>query len=273
MSVAGLKRRVAAASLAIAVATTGLLLWTGSPALAHGQFIGSDPANGTKVSMPLASIVIWFTEKPTSNAFFSVISPNGSRVDRLWSHGSQRRLSTPVHEWYHRDDGQWESRTYNIGYEAIVPIAYWPEVGDYKVTYVSVATDGEPVRGDFTFSYDGAITAAPGDYRPQKNEPDPNLLAVAGSEAPTAPASAGPVDGAEQVAPESGPGVWIVLIPVGLALLVALVMFLFWRFQPQAARKVLVSRFGGRYAASSRRPLQLPAQIEQLREKLPIKRR
>jgi methionine-rich copper-binding protein CopC len=275
MSVAGLSRRVAAASLAIAVATAGVVLGPASPASAHGQFVGADPDRDTTVSMPLASLVLWFTEKPTSNAFFSVVSPSGARIDRLWSHGSQRHLSVPVHEWFHKSDGQWETRTYTVGYEAVVPIAYWPEVGDYKVTFVSVATDGEPVRGDFTFKYDGAVTTAPGDFRPQKNEPDPNLLAVTGADQPTAPPSAGPLAGPEQPTQESGPGVWIVLIPVGLALVVALVMFLFWRFKPQAARQVLVSRFGGRYAAppGPRKPLQLPPQLEQLKEKLPIKRR
>jgi methionine-rich copper-binding protein CopC len=266
-------RRVAAVVLAAAVAATGAVLGLAAPASAHGQFVNSDPARDSTVSMPLASIVLWFTEKPTSNAFFSVTAPSGARVDRLWSHGSSRRLDVPVHEYYHNANGEWETRRYDTAYTALIPIAYWPEVGAYKVTFVSVATDGEPVRGDFTFKYDGALTAAPGDFRPQKNEPDPNLLAVTKSDQPTAPPSAGPV-AADQATGESGPGVWIVLIPVGLALVVALVMFLFWRFRPQA-RQVLVSRFGGRYAAppAPRKPLQLPPQLEQLRGKLPLKRR
>jgi methionine-rich copper-binding protein CopC len=266
-------RRVAAAALAAAVAATGAVVGLAAPASAHGQFVNSDPAKDSTVGMPLASIVLWFTEKPTSNAFFSVTAPGGARVDRLWSHGSQRHLDTPVHEYYHNADGNWETRSYNTAYTALIPIAYWPEVGNYKVTFVSVATDGEPVRGEYTFKYEGALTAAPGDFRPQKNEPDPNLLAVSKSDQPTAPPSAGPVT-TQQVTDDSGPGVWIVLIPVGLALFVALVMFLFWRFRPQA-RQVLVSRFGGKYAAppAPRKPLQLPPQLEQLREKLPLKRR
>jgi methionine-rich copper-binding protein CopC len=265
--------RLTAIALAAAVASIGGVVGLASPAAAHGQFISADPGRDSTVSMPLASILMWFTEKPTSNAFFSVVSPNGSRVDRLWSHGSPRRLDKAVHEYFHKADGTWESRTYNTGYAALIPIAYWPEVGVYKVTFVSVATDGEPVRGDFTFNYQGSIVAAPGDFRPQKNEPDPNLLAITGSDQPAAPASAGP-EAAEQTTEDSGPGVWIVLVPVVLALLVAVVMFLFWRFRPQA-RQVLVSRFGGRYAAppAPRKPLQLPPQLEQLREKLPLKRR
>jgi methionine-rich copper-binding protein CopC len=267
-------RRLCSAALAAVVAVVGSVVGLATPASAHGQFVMSDPARDGTVSMPLASIVLWFTEKPTSNAFFSVVAPGGARVDRLWSHGGPRHLDVPVHEYYHREDGTWETRTYNTAYAALVPIAYWPETGVYTVTYVSVATDGEPVRGEYTFTYGGALTPAPADFRPQKNEPDPNLLVVSGSDQPTAPPSAGPAGGPEQEETDSGPGVWIVLIPVALALLVAAVMIVYWKFRPQA-RRVMVSRFGGKYAAPPppRKPLQLPHQLEQLREKLPIKRR
>ena len=88
-----------------------------------------------------------------------------------------------MHEYYHNADGNWETRRYDTAYSALIPIAYWPEAGVYKVSFVSVATDGEPVRGEFSFTYDGALSPAPPDFRPQKNEPDPNLLAVV--EAPT----------------------------------------------------------------------------------------
>jgi methionine-rich copper-binding protein CopC len=262
-------RRLLTAVVISAVATTGVVFGLSTPASAHGQFVSSDPAKDAEVSMALASILLYFTEKPTSNAYFAVTTPSGVRVDRLWSHGSPRRLDTPVHEWYHNQNGEWETRAYTVAYPALVPIAYWPETGLYTVTYLSVATDGEPVRGEYTFTYSGPTETIPADFRPQKAEPDPNLLAAAATDAPTAPPSALPID--EQVAAEqAGPGLWILLIPIAMALIVAAMIFLFWRLRPDQARQIVVSRFGGRYAAppTGRKPLELPARLA---ERLPAK--
>ncbi len=269
----GLRRRsrVLAAVVLSGLAATLAVLGLSAPAAAHGQFLSADPSPNADVPNPLASILIYFTEKPASNAHFAVTAPSGVRVDRLWSHGTPRQLNEPVHEWYHNDDGEWETRAYNVAYPALIPIAYWPEQGAYKVTFASVATDNEPVRGEYTFNYSGVVSPLPADFRPQKNEPDPNLLAAAATDAPTAPPSALPID--QQVAAEAaGPGLWILWIPVGLALLVAVVIYLFWLFRPQRARQIMVSRFGGRYTATPqpRRPLQLPAKLE---ERLPTKLR
>jgi methionine-rich copper-binding protein CopC len=262
---------VLAAAVISVLATSGTVFGLSAPAFAHGQFVSSDPPAGAEISTSLPSILLYFTEKPTSNAFFAVTSPSGARVDRLWSHGTPQRLDAPVHEWYHNDNGEWQTRAYSVAYPALVPIAYWPETGVYTVSYLSVATDGEPVRGEFTFTYSGPTETIPADFRPQKSEPDPNLLAAAATDAPTAPPSAPPIE--EQVAAEqAGPGLWILLVPIGLALLVALVIFVFWRLRPEQARELVVSRFGGRYAAGSaaRKPLQLPARLQ---ERLPAKLR
>jgi methionine-rich copper-binding protein CopC len=264
-------RRLLTAVVISLLATSGAVFGLSTPASAHGQFVSSDPSPGAEVSMSLPSILLYFTEKPTSNAYFAVTAPSGARVDRLWSHGSPQQLDTPVHEWYHNADGEWQTRAYSVAYPALVPIAYWPETGVYTVSYLSVATDGEPVRGEFTFTYSGPTATIPADFRPQKSEPDPNLLAAAATDAPTAPPSALPIE--EQVAAEqAGPGLWILLVPIGLALVVALVIFVFWRLRPDKARELVVSRFGGRYAAGApaRRPLQLPARLQ---ERLPAKLR
>jgi hypothetical protein len=101
------------------VAAVGTLMVTAAPASAHGQFVSSDPAKDSEVDRPLASIVLYFTEKPTSNAFISVTTPSGARVDRLWSHGTPRRLDTPVHEYYHNPNGEWETRSYDTAYPAL----------------------------------------------------------------------------------------------------------------------------------------------------------
>jgi hypothetical protein len=60
-----------------------------------------------------------------------------------------------------------------------------------------------------------------------------------------------------------------------MAAVAALAIYLFVRLRPQQARAIMVSRFGGRYAAPTpRRPLHLPAGIADrlpapLRDKLP----
>jgi methionine-rich copper-binding protein CopC len=250
------------------VAAAGVTFGFGAPASAHGQFVSSDLVKDPR-SHGAPSILVYFSEKPTSNAYFAVTAPSGARVDRLWSHGTQRRLDTPVHEWFHNESGEWETRAYSVAYPALIPIAYWPETGLYKVTYFSVATDGEPVRGEFTFTYSGPTATLPADFRPQKAEPDPNLLEAAATDAPTAPPSALSIE--QQVAAEqAGPGLWILWVPVGLALIVAAVIFIFWRLRPEQAKELVVSRFGGRYAAASaqRKPMPIPAKPQ---GKLPAK--
>jgi methionine-rich copper-binding protein CopC len=241
------------------VASFGAVLGTAAPAAAHGQFVRSDPAAGTQVTAPLTAVYLYFTEKPTSNAFFAVTAPSGARVDRLWSHGPTAPIEPRIHEWYHQSDGLWVVRAYSTAYSAKVPIAYWPEVGDYKVQFVSVATDGQPVRGEFTFSYAGAVTPLPADYSPQGNEPDPNLLAVAPPGAPTAPPTGPPIE--EIVAQaEAGPSLLILWIPLAIVAIVALAGMIYWRLRPERARELVVSRFGGRYAApTQRRPPALPS--------------
>jgi methionine-rich copper-binding protein CopC len=239
------------------VAGLGTVVGLSSPAAAHGQFVSSIPVDGTEVTEPLTDVFLYFTEKPTSNAYFAVTAPSGVRIDRVWSHGPSRPLDPPVHEWYHEADGDWVARSYSTAYSARIPIAHWPEVGEYKVDFISVATDGQPVRGQITFTYSGAVAPQPADYRPQRAEPDPILLTIAVTDAPTAPASGPPLDDvvAEQ---QAGPGPWVLWVPVGLALAAALAIAVFWRLRPQQARAIMVSRFGGRYAAPAQRRLPLP---------------
>jgi methionine-rich copper-binding protein CopC len=262
-------RRLVAAVAASLVAGVGTVVGLASPAAAHGQFVSSIPVNGSEVTEPLADLFLYFTERPTSNAYFAVTAPSGVRIDRVWSHGPARPLEPPVHEWYHEASGEWVTRSYATAYSARIPIAYWPEVGEYKIEFISVATDGQPVRGLVTFTYAGAIAPQPANYRPQRSEPDPNLLTIAVTDAPTAPASGPPIEDviAEQ---EAGPGLWVLWVPVGLALAAALAILAFWRLRPQRARAMMVSRFGGRYAApTQRRPSPPPALTGSVRAALP----
>jgi methionine-rich copper-binding protein CopC len=262
-------RRLIAAVAAGLVAGFGTVVGVGTPAMAHGQFVTSVPLPGSEVTEPLSDLFLYFTEKPTSNAYFAVFSPGGERVDRLWSHGPTMPLDPPVHEWYHEPDGDWVTRAYTTAYAARLPIAYWPQVGEYTVEYLSVATDGQPVRGKITFTYSGPTTPLPADFRPQRSEPDPNLLAIAVPDAPTAPPSGPPIE--EIIAGGGGnSGVWVLWVPVGLALAAALAILVFWRLRPAQAREMVVSRFGGRYAAPSpRRPVIPPGLAGRVRAALP----
>jgi Uncharacterized protein, homolog of Cu resistance protein CopC len=263
-------RRLFAAVAAGLMAGLGTVVGVGTPAMAHGQFVSSIPVNGSEVTEPLTDLFLYFTEKPTSNAYFAVFSPNGDRVDRLWSHGPTMPLDPPVREWYHEPDGDWVTRSYSTAYSARVPVAYWPEVGEYRVEYLSVATDGQPVRGQITFTYSGPVAPRPPDFRPQRAEPDPNLLAIAVTDAPTAPPS-GPAIEDLPDGPASGPGPWVLWVPVGLALAAALGILAFWRLRPAQARELVVSRFGGRYAAPTpRRPLIPPALAGKVKAALPV---
>ncbi|MBX6748448.1 MAG: copper resistance protein CopC [Micromonosporaceae bacterium] len=263
-------RRLCAAIAAGLVAGLGTVVGVGTPAMAHGQFVSSIPVNGSEVTEPLADLFLYFTEKPTSNAYFAVFSPSGDRVDRLWSHGPTMPLDPPVHEWYHQPNGDWVTRSYSTAYSARVPIAYWPEVGEYRVEYLSVATDGQPVRGQITFTYSGPVSPLPADFRPQRSEPDPNLLAIAVTDAPTAPPSGPSIEDVLGSQP-SGPGLWVLWVPVGLALAAALAILAFWRLRPAQARELVVSRFGGRYAAPTpRRPVIPPGLAGKVRAALPV---
>lgn len=263
-------RRLIAAIAAGLVAGLGTVVSVGAPAQAHGQFVTSIPANGSEVTEPLSDLFLYFTEKPTSNAYFAVFSPSDERVDRLWTHGPTMPLDPPVHEWYHEPDGDWVTRSYSTAYSARIPIAYWPEVGEYRVEYLSVATDGQPVRGEIRFRYSGPVSPLPPDFRPQRSEPDPNLLAIAVPNAPTAPPSGPPIE--DVIESQRNAGLWVLWVPVGLALAAALAILAFWRLRPAQARELVVSRFGGRYAAPSPRRAGLPSGLaDRVRAALPTR--
>jgi methionine-rich copper-binding protein CopC len=256
------------------MAAIGTVVMVSTPAAAHGQFVRSVPAAGETVTEALEAIYLYFSEKPTSNAYLAVTAPSGVRVDRLWSHGPTEEITPAVHEWYHQADGRWVVRAYSTAYSAMIPIAYWPEAGDYKVEYLSVATDGQPVRGEFTFAYTGPVSELPADFVPQRSEPDPNLLAIAAPGAPTAPPTGPPIE--EIVAAEeAGPGLWVVWVPLGIVLAIVAAGIVYWRLRPEEARELVVSRFGGRYTAPTQRgPAGVAAAVaERVQERLPARLR
>ncbi|MEV4282558.1 copper resistance CopC family protein [Actinoplanes xinjiangensis] len=152
------------------------LTFPATPAHAHGQLALSKPLANTIVNDPLQNVELYFTERPAPHAYFAITAPGGGRVDNGWSGGQPIRLDKPVQEFFLLE-GRWEPRLYHTGFPAVVPVAHWPVQGDYVASYLSVASDGETVKGSVTFHYNGPTTPAPAGWVPPANEPDPALLA------------------------------------------------------------------------------------------------
>ncbi|MEV4120009.1 copper resistance protein CopC [Micromonospora sp. NPDC049645] len=190
-----LSRGVAALAATLVVS----LVLPVAPASAHGQLATSTPLTGTVVRQPLTQLALYFTEKPAANAHFAITGPNGSRVDNGWSYGEPKRLDKPVTEYF-MVNGVFEPRLYHTGFPAMVTVAHWPAKGRYTASYLSVASDGEAVRGDVTFDYQGPGTAAPAGWTAPTAGPDPALVAQAESEG-----SADPVASGSPVGPTDAP--------------------------------------------------------------------
>ncbi|MEU7612914.1 copper resistance protein CopC [Micromonospora sp. NPDC049204] len=213
---------------AVAATLVVSLLLPAAPASAHGQLATSTPLKGTVVREPLTQLALYFTEKPAANAHFAISGPDGSRVDNGWSNGEPKRLDKPVTEYF-MVNGVFEPRLYHTGFPAMVTVAHWPAKGRYTASYLSVASDGEAVRGEVTFDYQGRSTPAPAGWTAPTAGPDPALLAQAEGEGSARPAvtgsPAGPT-GAPPAASEERAGggfpAWLVpaLIVVTVAVLV-----------------------------------------------------
>ncbi len=176
----------------IVVAALGVVLPAG-PAAAHGQLAMSDPVQDSTVDQPRADVALYFTEQPASFAWFTVTAPSGKRVEGGWRGGEPKRLDKPVQEYF-LVDGKFEPKVYNTGFPALVPVSHWPEQGLYVVSYQSVASDGESVKGQLRFTYSGAVTPAPAGWTAPTNGPPEALTRALNKES-----------GGTQPAPTSAP--------------------------------------------------------------------
>ena len=182
MAVRGRRLRLLLVSgLAAAGFSAGLVP---GPAFAHGGLAISVPVKDSSVTAPIEAVSLAFTEKPASFAYFAVTSPSGKRVDDGWSHTEPRRLDEPVRE-YQRVNGVWEPRLFHTGFPVRIPVAYWPEQGQYVARYQSVASDGEAVKGEVRFTYEGATTPPPSGWQAPTDQPSPELIAAAAGEPTT----------------------------------------------------------------------------------------
>ncbi|MEU8216466.1 copper resistance protein CopC [Micromonospora taraxaci] len=195
--------RVLSGVLALLLASAVALLASTQPASAHGTLAMSTPAGGATVSEPLTAVQLFFTEKAAPNAFFTVTAPGGIRVDNSWSYGEPKPLDKPVREYF-LVNGQFEPREYTTGFPATVAVTHLPAKGQYTVSYLSVASDGDTVRGTLTFRYNGRVTAAPKGWSPPTTQPDPALVAATEQHGSSGQASAVPTASAQPVTPPSG---------------------------------------------------------------------
>ncbi|MFI7604577.1 copper resistance protein CopC [Micromonospora sp. NPDC049366] len=241
--------RAVAGLLALVLAAAVGVLMSAPPAAAHGTLAMSTPAEGATVDGPLTEVRLYFTEKVAPNAYFAITGPGGGRVDNGWSQGEPRPLDKPVREYF-LVDGTFEPREYTTGFPAVVVIAHLPAPGRYSVSYLSMASDGDPVRGTLTFRYTGRATAAPHGWQPPTNQPDPTLLAAAeghgtsghdsggSSTAPAAPAAptaaAAPDAAAPDPGDEGGAG-WLMWVGWVTVTAVVVAGLLLWRRRPASA--------------------------------------
>ncbi|MGC4783316.1 copper resistance CopC family protein [Micromonospora zamorensis] len=235
--------RVVSGLLAFLLASAVALLASAQPAAAHGTLAMSTPASGATVSEPLTSVRLYFTEKAAANAFFTITAPGGVRVDNGWSYGEPKPLDKPVREYF-LVNGQFEPREYTTGFPAVVPVSHLPAKGQYSVSYLSVASDGDTVRGTLTFRYNGRVTAAPQGWSPPSTQPDPALVAATEQHGSSGQGSAVPTTAVEPAAPpsaaaaapptgsteESGPGAlaWVGWV-LAVAAAGAVAGFVVWR--------------------------------------------
>ncbi|MFI6781465.1 copper resistance protein CopC [Micromonospora sp. NPDC050276] len=251
--------------VALAATLVVSLLLPVAPASAHGQLATSTPLTGTVVREPLTQLALYFTEKPAANAHFAITGPNGSRVDNGWSFGEPKRLDKPVTEYF-MVNGVFEPRLYHTGFPAMVTVAHWPAKGRYTASYLSVASDGEAVRGTVTFDYQGPGTAAPAGWSAPTAGPDPALLAQAEGEGTANPGATGspvgptgaPASGPADATKEQGDGgfpAW--LLPALIVVVVSAIVLVAARRRPPARGATPASRrpadAAGRGGAAARK--------------------
>ncbi|RAO62823.1 hypothetical protein LUPAC06_00280 [Micromonospora saelicesensis] len=255
-----LSRVVAALAATLVVS----LLLPVAPASAHGQLATSTPLKGTVVREPLTRLALYFTEKPASNAHFAINGPDGSRVDNGWSYGEPKRLDKPVTEYF-MVNGVFEPRLYHTGFPAMVTVAHWPAKGRYTASYLSVASDGEAVRGEVTFDYQGPGTPAPAGWSAPTAGPDPTLAQAEGegsspgaSSSPVAPTGATADDPAGATQEQRGGGFPAWLIPALIVVVVSAIVLVAARRRPSARGASTVDRRSaggtGRGGAATRKP-------------------
>ncbi|MFY1701322.1 copper resistance protein CopC [Micromonospora sp. WMMA1923] len=170
-----LRRAATLATAALVAVSTALLPAT--PAAAHGQLATSTPLADTVVTKALDQLTLVFTEQPHPQAHFTLTAPSGLRVEGARSSGEPIRLDKPVQEYY-LVEGKLEPKLYHTGFPTLLAVSHWPVTGRYTASYLSIASDGDEVRGSLTFDYQGPTGAAPAGWVAPTSQAAPDLLAL-----------------------------------------------------------------------------------------------
>jgi methionine-rich copper-binding protein CopC len=150
---------------AVLLLLTGLALLTGgAPAWAHSKLLGSDPAQGTSLDTPPATVSLTFNE-PVQLGFntITVVGPDGAE----YRTGEITAVDTTI----------------------TVPVLPLGPAGTYELGYRVVSADGHPVSGVVPFTL---TKPGPGSSQAKPAGPVPTIEAAPGG-TPTGQADSAPV--------------------------------------------------------------------------------
>lgn len=138
-------RRAAVLALAAVVATLAFA----TPASAHSQLLGTNPADGAAITTPIDEVNLTFNERVQGT--FTTVIVNGPD-SASYSDGHVQVIDDVVHQ-------------------KVYPL----RSGPYSVAWRAISADGHPVEGQFRFT----VTLPPGE-EPTAGPPNPGAAAKTG---------------------------------------------------------------------------------------------
>lgn len=191
------------AFLAALLIAFGMILATASPASAHDELIGSDPATGSTLDGLPAQLTLTFSAEIADDEGASVVEVTDAA-------GASLTGGTPtVHD--------------NVLTQPLAGAAS----GAVKVLWKVVSSDGHPISGEFSFTVEGAPAPAP----TETAAPTPTETT-----APTPSAEPTPTVTSEPVSDEGSTALpWIIAGVLALALIGAVVYLLVSRSRREKA--------------------------------------
>lgn len=207
--------RLVTAGIAALLATTGALA-VATPAAAHDQLLGSDPADGATVQTMPAEITLNFS------AALQTLTEDDTYVDVLGPGGQNVAAGAEVVD----------------GATIRQPVSPAAEPGTYTVEWRAVSSDGHPISDTFSFTVEtvsapedsGAAPVAPeNDETATAPPPRTDVAPTPGKETPSATETTEAPAAAEEPGSFGDVLPWILLGLTGLAILGALIAVLVTR--------------------------------------------
>ncbi len=190
------------AFLAALLIAFGVVLATATPASAHDELLGSDPAADSSVDALPTQLTLTFSAEIADDEGASVVEVTDAA-------GASLTDGTPtVHD--------------NVLTQPLTGAAS----GAVTVLWKVVSSDGHPISGEFSFTVAGA--PAPEPTQPAEPTPTPTETAVAPVQTATPPAETAPDESASALP-------WIIAGVLALALIAAVVYLLVSRSRREKA--------------------------------------